>query len=114
MVEGGGKFIIDRERAAGIALRKAGRVLSGEIENPAIMETAVPSTLSRYTGNRGGAAFGWRQTPGYRGKLPVHGIENLYIAGHWDDMGGGVLAAAYSGARAANRILQREGLSSVD
>ncbi|MBF0556885.1 MAG: NAD(P)/FAD-dependent oxidoreductase [Nitrospirae bacterium] len=107
----GEKFAIDRQTVAETALRKAGRILSTGIEkNPRIVETAVPSTLTRYTGNRAGAAFGWRQTPGYREKLSPHGIDNLFMAGHWDDMGGGVLAAAYSGLRAANRILQREGL----
>ncbi|WP_420266339.1 phytoene desaturase family protein [Candidatus Magnetominusculus dajiuhuensis] len=110
MADGEG-FTIERPLGAETVLKKAGRILSGGIENPQIVETAMPTTLTRYTGNHAGAAFGWRQTPGYRGRLPGHGIDNLYIAGHWDDMGGGVLAAAYSGVRAANRILHKEGLS---
>ncbi|MBF0319147.1 MAG: NAD(P)/FAD-dependent oxidoreductase [Nitrospirae bacterium] len=110
----GEKFTIDRRRAAEIALKKTGCVLSCELSLPKLIETAIPSTLTYYTGNRAGAAFGWRQGPGYRGKIPINAIENLYMAGHWDDMGGGVLAAAHSGVRAANRILQREGLASID
>lgn len=72
-------------------------------------DSATPYTLQRYTGNYKGSAFGWRQLPGIR-NMERHGIENLYIAGHWDNMGGGVLASAYSGARAAGRILAKEGI----
>jgi phytoene dehydrogenase-like protein len=76
------------------------------------LDAATPSTLHRYTGNINGAAFGWRQVRGFRGP-GRHGIKNLYIAGHWGDIGGGVLGAAYSGARAAGEILAKEGIKGI-
>ena len=48
--------------------------------------------------------------PGFKG-VKGYGINNFYIAGHWGDMGGGVLAAAYSGAKAAAAILTKEGIT---
>jgi phytoene dehydrogenase-like protein len=67
-------------------------------------EAATPETLERYTRNCGGAAYGWDQVPHlWRVR---HGIENLHLAGHWSEIGGGVLAAAYSGMRVAARILR--------
>ncbi len=101
---------INRVECAALSIEKAERALpelKGKIE---VIDTAVPSTLHRYTGNHGGAAFVWRQVPGnftFNGQ----GLKNLYIAGHWSEMGGGVLAAAYSGAKAASDIFSIEGLS---
>jgi phytoene dehydrogenase-like protein len=87
-------------------LRKAERVFPGLTKEIVCCEAATPSTLEQYTRNRAGAAFGWEQTP----DLPRirHGISNLHLAGHWGETGGGVLAAAYSGLRAAARILRAD------
>ena len=82
-------------------------VKKGKID---IIDTATPMTLQRYTGNYLGAAFGWNQLPG-NFMFDTHGLKNFYIAGHWSEMGGGVLAAAYSGARAAKDILAKEGIT---
>lgn len=103
---------LDKSACADAVIRKAGRVIPGIEDRIEIVEAATPHTFCRYTGNTGGAAFGWRQTPGFRGARR-HGIPNLYIAGHWGDMGGGVLGAAYSGARAAGDVLSREGIRDV-
>ncbi len=93
-------------------LKKAEKIFPDIRANITVLEAATPATLRRYTGNCGGAAFGWRQTPGFRGPKR-HGIKNLYLAGHWADFGGGVLAAAYAGAKAAGEILAREGVTDV-
>jgi phytoene dehydrogenase-like protein len=95
-----------REKSACLerALRKAERVLPGLTERIVFSEAATPLTLERYTRNAGGAAYGWDQTPHL---LRVrHGIDNLHLAGHWAEAGGGVLAAAYSGMRVAARIVE--------
>jgi phytoene dehydrogenase-like protein len=96
----------ERERDACLekALGKAERVFPGLAGRLAYCEAATPSTLERYTRNRGGAAYGWDQIP-YLSRVR-HGIGNLHLAGHWSETGGGVLAAAYSGMRAAARILR--------
>lgn len=101
---------IEREKGAELLIKKVEAALpdiTGKID---VIDTALPSTLHRYTKNHAGAAFGWKQVPG---SFPVngHGLKNLYIAGHWGEMGGGVLAAAYSGAGAAASILAKEGIT---
>jgi phytoene dehydrogenase-like protein len=96
----------ERERDACLdkVLEKAERVLPGLTKRLTYCEAATPSTLERYTRNRGGAAYGWDQVP-YLSRVR-HGIGNLHLAGHWAETGGGVLAAAYSGMRVAARILR--------
>jgi phytoene dehydrogenase-like protein len=93
-----------KEELAERLLSKAERVIPGLTKQMVCRDAATPATLARYTRNRGGAAFGWEQTP--RLEATRHGIENLYLAGHWTEFGGGVLAAAFSGVRAASRILR--------
>lgn len=99
----------DKTQCTDIVLKRVERVTPGLKDRIVVLDSATPQTLQRYTGNFKGAAFGWRQIPGFR-NMQRHDIKNLYIAGHWGDMGGGVLAAAYSGARAASEILAREGM----
>jgi|WetSurMetagenome_2_1015567.scaffolds.fasta_scaffold00030_83 phytoene dehydrogenase-like protein len=103
---------LDKTVCIGRTLKKAGLIFPGIRDRITLLEAATPSTLEKYTGNCRGAAFGWRQVPGGRGP-GRHGVKNLYIAGHWGDFGGGVLAAAYSGAKAAGEILAMEGIKDV-
>jgi len=35
------------------------------------------------------------------------GVKNLYLAGHWDGLGGGVITATYSGFKTASEILRQ-------
>lgn len=74
------------------------------------LEAATPLTLKKYTFNHDGSAYGWKQVPGYI-KPFRHNIDNLFIAGHWGGMGGGVLASAYSGFKSAVEICRKEGVS---
>jgi phytoene dehydrogenase-like protein len=94
----------EKEKLAEKTLRKAERIFPGLTKQLVHCEAATPMTLERYTRNRSGAAYGWEQVP----LLPRirHGIRNLSMAGHWTETGGGVLAAAYSGVKAAARILE--------
>lgn len=85
-------------------LRKAERVLPGMSARLVHLEAATPLTLARYTRNHGGAAFGWEQTPEF--PRLRHGIPNLHLVGHWSETGGGVLAAACSGVRAARGVIK--------
>jgi len=103
---------LDKERCVDSILGKAERIFPDLREKIREVEAATPSTLERYTGNCRGAAFGWRQIPGFRG-AGRHEVGNLYITGHWGDFGGGVLAAAYSGAKTAAEILAMEGIRDV-
>jgi phytoene dehydrogenase-like protein len=96
-----------KEALANRVLRMAEKVVPGISGGVVCSDAATPSTLERYTRNRGGAAFGWEHTPGFRKE--VYGIPNLHLAGHWCEVGGGVLAAAYTGVRAANHVLEGDG-----
>jgi phytoene dehydrogenase-like protein len=103
---------LDKARCAEKLLKKAEKIFPGFRDRITALEAATPSTLEKYTGNLRGAAFGWRQVPGFRGP-GRHGVGGLYIAGHWGGFGGGALAAAYSGAGVAAEILAREGVKDV-
>lgn len=88
-------------------LDKVEKVIPGVRENAVHIEAATPSTLERYTANTNGAAYGWVQAPGLR---PVKTfINGLYLAGHWEGTGGGIVAAAYSGHKAAGLVEKRLG-----
>lgn len=100
---------IDKSEQAMLTIKKAEKIIPAIKDRLVVLDAATPQTLQRYTGNYHGAAFGWRQTPGFR-RVRKHGISNLYIAGHWGYLGGGVLAAAYSGAEVAGEILAKEGI----
>lgn len=88
----------------GTMLKKSSRIVPGLEHGIVHCDGATPATLERFTCNRGGAAYGWEQVP----SLPRarHGIPNLFLAGHWSESGGGVLAAACSGVRAATGVLK--------
>lgn len=101
---------IDKAKCTEIIIKKAENIIPGIQERIIVLDSATPQTLQRYSGNINGSAYGWKQIPGFRG-VKRHGIKNLYIAGHWGDMGGGVLAAAYSGAKAAADICSKEGIT---
>ncbi|MGO9614588.1 MAG: phytoene desaturase family protein [Dissulfurispiraceae bacterium] len=111
MIEASDK-LLNKADCTDRVLRKAEKIFPRIKDKIIVLEAATPSTLMRYTGNYNGAAFGWKRIPGFRGPKR-HGIGNLHIAGHWGDLGGGVLAAAYSGAKAAVDILAREGIKDV-
>lgn len=96
-----------KERFAEKVMVMAEKVLPGLKGNVVHAAAATPATLERFTRNRGGSAFGWEQTPGIR--RVSSGIPNLHFAGHWCEVGGGVLAAAYAGIRAATRIMEADG-----
>jgi len=95
---------LDKEARLAQLIRKADRVLPGLRRGLVHSEAATPASLARHTRNHGGAAYGWSQGP--RFVRIRHGLANLHLAGHWAEMGGGVLPAAMSGIRAAVAILR--------
>jgi len=107
MVEANDKKI-NKSNCAEIVIKKAERIIPGLKDKIIFLDSATPKTIERYTGNFKGAAFGWKQIPCFK-NIKNHEIKNLYIAGHWDEMGGGVLAAAYSGAKVAEKIIAKKG-----
>jgi prolycopene isomerase len=74
-------------------------------------EVATPVTHWRYTGNKNGTMMGAR--PGrqnMKNKISHYRtpVKNLFIGGHWAELGGGVPIAAKAGANASLMILKKE------
>lgn len=73
------------------------------------VDSATPKTIEKYTGNKNGSAYGWAMVPSqYRRNCLISDVlsnSGLYLAGHWTNPGGGVLAAAISGYDTAGKIL---------
>ncbi len=69
----------------------------------------APEHLETISGNPGGSAYGWAQTPAQSGirrlnmKTP---IPDLYLAGHWTMPGGGLAGVVTSGQLCAQTILK--------
>ena len=87
-------------------LKKAERIIPGLSKQDLYLEAATPATLERYTANYRGAAYGWKPIPWLRNIKTA--VKNLYLAGHWDGLGGGVITATYSGFKTANEILRQK------
>lgn len=92
----------DKKMLTEKVLKKVEAIIPGLTRDSIHIEAATPATLERYTNNRDGAAYGWAQTPGMR-PLRTY-LNGLYLAGHWEGTGGGVLASAYSGHKAASKV----------
>ena len=71
----------------------------------------APEHLETISGNPGGSAYGWVQTPEQSGirrlnmKTPISG---LYLSGHWTMPGGGIAAVVTSGRLCAQAILDEK------
>ena len=74
-------------------------------------EAATPVTHWRYTGNKNGTMMGAKpgrknmQTGVAAYKTP---LKNVFIGGHWAELGGGVPIAVKAGTNAALMILQKQ------
>ncbi len=74
-------------------------------------DVATPVTHWRYTGNKNGTMMGAK--PGrenMQGKIAHYRtpVKNLYLGGHWAELGGGVPIAVKAGANASLLILKKE------
>ena len=100
-----GSWKTEKQRLSDMVLKKAEKIIPGLSKHVVCREAATPATLERYTANFRGAAYGWKPMPWLR---PIKtGVKNLYLAGHWDGLGGGVITATYSGFKTASEILRQ-------
>lgn len=103
-----------KNRFAKHMLDEASRVYPGLRDHVEVAVVSTPITNMRYTGNPGGAIYGFSNTPaenpgwrpGYRGPIP-----GLWLAGAWTQPGGGYEPCIASGYLAARGILQTRGVS---
>src|SRR3989338_428560 len=95
----------EKEKVSELILNKAEKIIPNLKKQAVHIEAATPATLERYTANFRGAAYGWQQLPWLRPVKTM--VANLYLAGHWGGLGGGVIAATYSGLKTAKEILKQ-------
>lgn len=89
----------------------AEKVLPGISKHISLKFNSTPVTLNKWTCNYAGAAYGWAGTPEQFGNpdiSEVTPVENLYLTGHWNNMGSGITSVANSGYNTANSILKKD------
>lgn len=101
-----------KEEYANILIERVAKEICPNLkEHIEFMDVATPITHQRYTGNKNGSIMGAR--PGkenMQAKIAHHRtvIDNLYLSGHWADLGGGVPIAIKTASNAALLVLQKE------
>lgn len=86
-------------------------IVPGLSKHISLKFNATPLTLYKWTYNYQGAAYGWEGRPTQFGNPNISEktkIGNLYLAGHWSNMGSGITSVANSGYDTANLILLKE------
>ena len=72
-----------------------------------VKDSATAKTVKDYTGNNGGAAYGWALKTGQYERnrdIEKNLNKNLMLAGHWTNPGGGIVAVSLSGYNTAKKI----------
>lgn len=80
-------------------------------DNIAYLDIATPITHERYTGNRGGTMMGARPGKANMQAKVAHyktPVKNLYLSGHWAELGGGVPVAVRAAMNTTLLVLQKE------
>ena len=103
-------WVQEKKKIGDAMLAKAESILGRFSPRIRVMETASPATFERYTGNTGGACYGFENIKDLYGqsKLPFTTyLRNLYQAGHWTKAGGGIYNVMTSGYVVANMIVKK-------
>jgi len=99
-----------KKEFADILISRVEKKLSIDIRSHiSVIDIATPKTYHRYTGNRDGIMMGAR--PGknnYQAKIAHYKtpLENVYLSGHWANLGGGVPIAVSTAANTTLLILK--------
>lgn len=91
-------------------VKRAERIIPNLASYIETMNVVTPLTLERYTGNYGGAIYGFDQLVSQSGLFRLNQntpIRNLYLTGAWTRPGGGMSAVMISGDHIAEEILKR-------
>jgi prolycopene isomerase len=101
----GGAYRELKQRITSQLLEKMARALGiPDLERHVeVLELATPTTIERYTDNRGGAYVGWRYSSEQaRDHFPQQSpVANLFLCGHWVAPGGGVSNVISGGNKVA-------------
>ena len=101
---------VDKNEIADKLIARLERFIPGLSQHIILRQVADAKTFFRYTGNYGGAAYGWKQNAGFYAKLSTlrNLMENFYIVGHWAGFGGGIMPAAISSLRVVREITKEK------
>jgi ferredoxin-NADP reductase len=103
------EYVEAKNRMAARAIDLASRVAPGIKDHLEVVEVATPLTHMRYTGNIGGAVYGYENSVAESTvlRLPNRGpLEGLYFANAWVRVGGGFQPCIDSGHQAAQDVLK--------
>ena len=96
---------VEGDGIADKVIESAGRVIPGLEGHIAGRHIISPRTWEESTLNSRGASSGWYPAPKSRTRSQKTPIKNLYQAGHWTFLGGGLPAVVASGRNAARLVL---------
>lgn len=108
----GEKYQATKKEYADIVLKRVEQSLGVSIvPHIEYLDIATPVTHYRYTGNRNGSMMGAR--PGktnYQAKIAHYKtpVNNVFLSGHWANLGGGVPIAVSTAANSSLLILRQE------
>lgn len=89
----------------------------GLAEHCVVHEFGTPRTMTRYTGNRDGAIYGFSQLPKQSNTLRLANrspVPGLYLASAWVQPGGGYEGAMLAGLATAEQIMAEESVQLRD
>lgn len=96
------------DKVIGLLAEKLGDEFVSHIE---MKDLTTPATYYRYTRNYLGSSQGWTPQNNVLRRLPitnrVEGVDNLYLAGHWMEAGGGLPIALKSARDTAWALSKR-------
>jgi len=98
----------EKMRMAERMVERAEQYAPGLRQEIRLMEVGSPLTFERYTGNAGGALYGFENTCSLYGeaRMPTRThLANLYQVGHWQRPGGGAWNVTVNGYAVAKIIL---------
>lgn len=108
----GDKYKALKEQYAEILIKRVENKLIPNLRKHILYcDVATPITHHRYTGNKNGTMMA--QKPGkenYQNKVAsyITPVKNLYLSGHWADLGGGIPIAIKSSINTTLLVLQKE------
>lgn len=92
-------------------INSAEMIFPGLSKNIKVKFNACPTTLYNWTRNYKGAAFGWAGIPNQFGNPEISQkttVPNLFVTGHWSNLGGGIASVVNCGKTTASQILKKE------